>query len=152
MPTIQDLAHGASSHFETRKRKNGEEFVALKKGSPEWMTDMVREAHGSMMPDDWKYAFALEALRAIAETESDDEAIEAVQELEASIYTNELMQWLSSNLERAGYVDEAVENYGGHSDQGIVGDIGLGQMAEKQEVGYSILSTLRDRAEEEEED
>jgi hypothetical protein len=35
-----------SQAFETRKRDNGDKYVALKDGSPEWMTDVCHKAHG----------------------------------------------------------------------------------------------------------
>jgi hypothetical protein len=56
-----------SQAFETRKRDNGDKYVALKDGSPEWMTDVCHKAHGDMLPDDWRYSFISEAVDYIDE-------------------------------------------------------------------------------------
>ena len=55
--SIQKLAEQLSAAFETKKRNDGQEFVSLKDGSPEWMTDVIRATHGDKLPDDTVYAF-----------------------------------------------------------------------------------------------
>lgn len=54
--TVQQLAAEAYGCFETAERQDGETFWRLKDGSPEWVTDLVLNAHGDFLPDDWRYA------------------------------------------------------------------------------------------------
>jgi len=142
--TVQELADKIARYFHLGKRDSGEEYWYAK-DAQEWVNDLiVHPAHGEMMPDDWKYEFIYQSLDAISN--SSEEELDSPQ-IEPDVYNHRLTSWLSSNLERMGYVDEATGEFG-HSDQGIVGDIGLGQMREKEEVYYSVLSSLRKIVEE----
>lgn len=147
MATIKELADQVYAQFEKRTRDNGREFWALKDGKPEWMQEMCHEAHGGMLPDDWKYQFVLEAVVALSEADDPDDV-----QLEADVYNHELLQWLASHLERAGYVDEAVQSYGIESKGfDLMQVIALGQLHEKEEVLGIVRSYLERRAEESEE-
>ena len=98
-----------------------------------------------MAPDDWKYQFVLEAVVALSEADDPDDI-----QLEADVYNSELLQWLASHLERAGYVDEAVQEYGiGTKDFDLMSCIGLGQLREKEEVLSIVRSYLERKADEE---
>lgn len=138
---ISELAAYAREFFEQKTRDDDQRFWTLKRRHPTWVEDLVHEAHGDMMPEDYKYAFVLDTLDALEEGRDPEEP-----ELEPDIYTHDLNRWLASNLTRAGYVDEAVEDYG-HSDQGITGDIGLGQLREKEEVWGIVIQELQKRLE-----
>lgn len=140
---LQKLAGEVSAMFESRKRDNGDEFWSVKDGSPKWITEMTHEAHGDMLPDDYKYQFIVEALDALANYEDPDDID---SEIEPDPYTHDLNKWLASNLTRAGYVNEAVENMG-HSDQGVTGDISMGQYQEKCEVLGIVRRFLEERIE-----
>lgn len=144
---LQKLAGEVSAMFQQKKRDTGAEFWTVKDGSPKWVTDMCREAHGDMLPDDYKYEFIVGALDALSNYEDPDD-IES--EIEPDPYTHDLYKWLASNLTRAYYVDEAVKNLG-HSEQGIVGDIGCGQYDEKREV-FAIVRDFLERRIADEED
>ncbi len=138
---IDELAAYARKFFEQRTRPDGARFWTMKNRRPTWVKDMVFEAHADMTPDDYKYAYVLETLDALEEERNPEEP-----ELEPDIYTHDLNRWFASNLERAGYVDEAVGDFG-HSDQGITGDIGFGQLREKEEVWGVVVQELRNRLE-----
>ncbi len=140
---LQKLAGEVSEMFEQKERDNGDKFQIVKDGSPKWVTEMCHEAHGDMLPDDYKYDFIVEALDALANYEDPDDID---SEIEADPYTHDRYKWLSSNLARSVYVDEAVENMG-HSDQGITGEIGMGQYQEKCEVLGIVRRFLEERLE-----
>ena len=115
MSTIKQLAEQMSQAFEGRTRDNGAEFRALKDRSPEWMTTVCRKAHddADMLPDDWRYQFISECVNAISEHEGADEDIaEAVNTIEAYVYTSELTGWLHSRVSRIEWMDQATENFG----------------------------------------
>lgn len=153
-PAVRSLAEEARDCFETAKRDSGETFERIQDGSPEWVSDLTREAHGGMFPDDWRYECIRAALGAIVDAGDDADLDETGHEFADSfvdVYTNRLTGWLSSNVHRPGYCDEAAEEYGGEPD-GIVSRIQLGQYAEAREVYGIVLGELRERAEEQDDE
>lgn len=128
--TIQTLANQVYDAMEQRTRNNGEAFYCFKDGSPQWMTDMAMEAHGDMLPDDYRYEFIRESIIAITAYNNFDDAEGSI---EPDIYTGQLTHWMASNFARIGYVDDAVSDYGGNND-GIVRHMQYGQGEEKREV------------------
>ena len=80
--TIQKTAADAASYFETALRADGANiagdsntvYVRLKDGAPEWVTDLVHDAHGDMLPDDWRYSVIQDALETIADSDDPEDA------------------------------------------------------------------------------
>jgi hypothetical protein len=138
MSTVQGKAEIMLKYFELKTRSNGNEFYCLKHGHPEWIRDVCRECHGDMMPDDYKYQFIHEALLEICEAKD----LEDIQ-LEADIYTADLLKWLSSNLTRTTYMDEAAKEFGPF-DQ-FENHLMAAQQLEKQEVLNQLLESLKGR-------
>ena len=58
------------------------------------------------------------------------------------VYTVNRIAWLGSNLTRAGYCDEAVEELGVSDSDGITDRIGLGQYMESLEIFGSVAESL----------
>lgn len=137
--TIQELASHYSKMFIRDTRDDGTEYVKTIDERPEELTELIHKAHGDMMPDDWRYKFIEESLDIIAEQDEDDLDC---PELEPDIYTHDLLQWLASRNDRYDYVDQATEEYG-HGNS-LINDIMLGQIKEKEEVYFSVLSSLRE--------
>lgn len=147
--TLEELAGEAAAWFETGKREGRDEhvdayFVRLKEGAPEWLRDLVHDAHGDLLPDDWRYSCIRSALDSIAD--GNDDAGEFADS-EADVYNAPLTAWLSSNLSRGGYVDEAIEEFGYPGDRGIFGAIAMGQYMEATEVFGSVYASLESRLE-----
>jgi hypothetical protein len=146
----QNLAEELSLAFVTLKRDNGAEYVILKDGSPEWMTEVCHTAHqdgtqGGMLPDDWRHEFIKESADLLAEAEEyewDD------LQLESDVYTHDLLSWLSSRNDRVSYCDEASEEGFVNSENGTLGRISAGQWKEKDEVLSLVRTALRELAEE----
>lgn len=143
---LQAKAEEALSYFEQTTRSGQEEKIwVMKDGRPEWVREMVYEVHdqGAILPDDYKFAFIVASLDGIIEADDPEEA-----DFEPDVYTNDLYDWLTSHLNRAAYVDEAVKEFGGEPG-GIVDQIMLGQVAEKREVYDIVLKSLQRQVEEE---
>jgi hypothetical protein len=130
---IQELARQYADWFETATRSDDTDFIRLKTEDDN-IHQLIRNAHGDMMPDDFKYQFIHEALEAIAETDDIDDVC-----LEPDIYNRDLLKWVSSNLNRPNYVDEAVEELG-YKD--LFNSLAIGQIREKDEVLYSVRASL----------
>lgn len=150
---IAELAGEAARYFETRTRDDGSgSFVTLKDRRPDWVQTLAMEAHGDMMPEDWRYATIGSALAFIAEVDGGEDAIEDGMhewaDAEVDVYTGARLKWLASHLSRPGYVDGAAEEFGHDGPVDIVALIGMGQYAEACEVYALVVSALRERAEE----
>lgn len=141
---LDELAKHASSFIVTKTRPDGESFITIKKRRPTWLMDMAKTVHdsGRWLPDDYKYEYMDQALDLLADGVDPEDP-----QLEADVYTSDLYKWLTSHMERASYVDEAVKELG-HSNQGVVGDIMMGQVREKEEVFRLVVEVLNERLKE----
>lgn len=144
--TIGELAGEAFDQFETAKRPDGDEFTRTKDGAPEWLRDLVREAHGEFLPDDWRYEAIRAALGAIhdagAETADDlDDLAHEFADGHVDVYNHARLKWVSSHLARASYVDRAREELGA-PDADLFDQLGLGQYQEALEVFASVRQSL----------
>lgn len=134
---LQEKAKLARSWLVQKKREDGTPFYCSKDNAPEWVADMCHEAHGQMLPDDWRYSFIVESLDALAESEDADDAY---SQLDADIRNADILDWVGSHGYRIGYVDDAVGEYG-HGDS-VIDDIMRGQLTEKYEVFNSVREFL----------
>jgi hypothetical protein len=144
-------AEGAAA-FETATRPDGESFTRVKDGAPEWVREAVRDAHGSeFLPDDFRYSFASEAFDAIAEAGEDADLDEVADEFadNVEVYTSGLLDWVGSNLNRTGYVDQAAEDLGAESVS-FASRLMLGQAVERREVFDATRAAVEAEAEERE--
>lgn len=128
----------ARNGLTTKTRDDGTKFVCQKDDAPDWLNDLCRDAHNDMMPDDFVYSVIEDALDAIIDADGDAEDLF----LEADSYTRDLLAWLSSNLKRVNYVDEAAEEYGGDASEGIVHLISAGQYHEKSQILANVVNSL----------
>lgn len=149
--TIDQLAGEAYAAFEARQRDDDTSYVTLRDDAPGWLHDLVRAAHGDMLPDDWRYASIRAALGAINDAgegaDLDDLAHEWADG-HVDVYTGARLAWLASDLNRAGYCDDAVDEGLVSPDAGIVDRIGAGQYAESLEVYAAVLEGLTAQLEE----
>ena len=153
--SITEAATDARAWFETITRGEGDDaetIWTMRDGRPDWVQELTYKAHGDFLPDDWRYKTIVYALDAIVEggeygTDPDHIGFEFADGM-VDVYTHDRNAWLSSNLNRAGYVEEARE-------EGLIGDgaditeqIGVGQYEEAREIFESVRQSLEDRAEE----
>lgn len=132
-------AQFAREFFTKDKRLSGESYWHTTDKAPQWVKDLCQEAHGGMLPDDYRYLYIVESLEAIIDNNGDSDSVE----LEADCRTSELTTWLASCTTRAEYVDQSIEEFG-QSAEGVLQQIGMGQFLEKQEVLQSVVSSLED--------
>lgn len=145
---IQKLAEHALKFFTSKRRppaRNGDEgelFYLPTERQPVWIFDMMYDIHekGRWFPDDYKYLYTVEALNYISEGNDPDSP-----ELEADVYTSDLIKWLASHTFRPDYVDEAVKLHGWDDNGGIVTAIAWGQIAEREEVFREVVDHLNER-------
>jgi hypothetical protein len=149
----QARAQAAYECFESARRPEGESFTRVKDGSPEWVTDLVREAHGDFLPDDWRYGCIQSALEFIADTDEPDDGAAEFADGYVDVYNGARVAWLDSSIHRGGYCDEALHEFGPvDGDRGVFGLLGLGQYMEASEVYGLVLQALADVADDGEAD
>lgn len=153
MATIQDLAGIAYDSFESFKRDGSEDTIyKLKDDRPEWVYELVRDAHGDFFPDDWRYEAIMDACGWIHDNDGDDDSGEFADQ-KVDVYTSDRIAWLASSLDRVSYCDEAAAEFGaGDTATDIVAMIALGQYAELSEVYGLVYRALEEKADAEDDD
>jgi len=73
-------------------------------------------------------------------------------EVHSDVYTHDLLKWLSSNLARLDFVEDAIDEYLNNEKCNLALMIGIGQEKEMQKVLYIVIDKLEDRMDEEEEE
>lgn len=139
--------------FEVRERYNGEPFTTLADGAPDWLYEACREAHCGEVPNDWRW----DACRSICEQLvercgfagvsdplSDDDVWHEVADGLVDVYTSDRLRWLADNLERVALVDEAHDEYGWSTDQGVAGLIGTAQYLTLRDMCETIGRAMAD--------
>lgn len=141
-PTVESLAAEVNAALVRDERDDGTKFVKFADGSPDWMTDLSRAAHGDMMPDDWRYEFIEDAVSALENGDEEPNDVDS-----AYPYTADRLRWLGSHSDRPGYCDEEAEEYSMEST-GILTLIALGMGREMRETFDLVKSFLEGRVEE----
>jgi hypothetical protein len=143
---IQQLARNYADLFKTGTRlQTGDKFLYVKTEEVnEALLNLIRNAHGDMSPDDYKYQFIHEALEAIAESDNPEDI-----NLEPDCYNHALLKWLSSNTIRVNYCNDAIENMLAFKDEmDFMAIISMAQSLEKDEVFQSVRASLESIMEE----
>ena len=145
--TLRKLAAAAYGFLEWGDRSDGTKYVYRKIGSPEWLKDLSRAAHGDSFPDDWIYEQIANCLESISDNEWEEDALEAAESA-IDVYSSDLLDWAKG---RGWYVDDAIRDGAGTMDAAIM----QGQQTMIGEIFDSIvtfLSNMAEDLEEEEED
>lgn len=87
--------------FEKKGRENGEAFVTLQEGAPDWLIGAVREAHDGALPNDWVYAECFAVCEAIddgaltvsPEIDDDMEDFHGYVDARVDIYIKDRFRW-----------------------------------------------------------
>lgn len=166
---ITTAAKDAARYFETARRatgdtatgprEDGDEYVRLKEDAPQWVRDLVYQAHKDgtewgMLPDDTRYEMIREAVQAIADGDDmDQDELSITFGEDASIYTADQTAWLASRVDRFSYVTDWVEemDYQGEDDRQSAGSgrpsvlamIRGGMSMERREVFDSVWKSLQ---------
>src|SRR5262249_43783991 len=140
----QTLAAEANAYL---KRDTARDILLPADGAPDWFAELCHHAHGSMMPDDWRYEFIQDALAALEDGAGHDGI-----DLDA-LYpdTADRLDWVASNLERPGYCDEAAEEAGGPPGD-ILALVAWGMDRELREVFDLVRCRLEEIADEQDDE
>jgi len=141
--TIQELSKETATYFETRKRADGESFICCKDNRPDWITDMIHDAHGDMLPDDYRYRWIVSALDDFTDSDDDpDDMIGEYVDSTVDSYTADLTAWLASNVNRVYYLTQAM---GEMDPSDGFQALSCAQYSEISEVYYTVYHVLEGR-------
>jgi len=139
MENIKNLAQIGVNSFHTVKcdkdRQPNEFFYLKNDDAPQWVIDMVKEVHGNMFPDDYKYAYIVDALEALAEAGDVDTARSIIHD-SGDIETYRLFHWVQTHTDRLARANDA------SGENTIEGFLTAGQYMERDEVFTIVLDTL----------
>lgn len=144
--TARDAAREAARWFETKTREDGTSFVALRDGRPEWLVDLVRAAHGPMLPDDRIHDLAHACVLFVRDEDDYDDRADEWADGCCDTYSADLFEWAGSHAARLGFVEEAREEWG-EEGATVLEWFQRGQYLEAREVFGSVVSSLEDAAE-----
>lgn len=130
---VRDLATDAITNFEWKENRDGGSFLSLREGRPDWVFCMVKEAHGSFLPDNFRYETILDTLYLIADGSDESDCAEP------DCYTNKLLEWLESSYLRVSYCDDALEEGWCKT---LVDVLMRGQQIERVEVFDLVMANL----------
>ena len=140
---LKEVAKTALNYLEIKEIRNTRIWVQ-KDVVPEWFFNLVHDAHGDFLPDDYKYSFIHDSLCIIAYSESEEDYFEAIDQ-DVDIYTSALLAWLSSNIDRVQYINDVLEEY----PDIRTGDklLMIAQFKEREDVFNSVLNSLNKQIE-----
>lgn len=153
MKTIQSLADEMSNALVTKERTNGQKFVHLADGSPAWMTEVIRAVHQDKLPDDTTYSMIEDCLVELAGLDADasiDDAHEAIQQIDADVYTSNLTGWLHARTDHIFYLTQALEDFGPFTNGSDL--LMAAQKIQIDEVGGLLIQELEKVADQEDAD
>lgn len=135
---IQQLADKYYQSFQLKTRTNGERFYCVKDDcQDDQLTELIRIAHDDLLPDDYIYQYIHDALEIISNMSETDDIYDIT--LEPDCYTRDLLKWVSTNLTRIAYCDEAIEAYGCND---FVNILMTAQTIERENVLHSVYQSL----------
>ncbi len=134
---VRGRAWRLAAALESAERPDGSRYIRLRDGSPAWMTDVIREAHGGMLPDDWVYGCLPGLAEACADADDLDDPGDAAGGEVDTGYA-EMLAWLGSGG-RWGRVDEAL----GEGARTLTDAIQWAQYREAEEIYWRLVAALR---------
>lgn len=144
------------NYFERKTRDNGSEFFCLKDNTPDEIKELNMRIHNTdIMPDDFRYNTIHSLLSNSIDYLRDDETLEDLRDdgrldeiIDGSIdiYIHDLNKWLSSNLNRSSYVDQANDELG--QPETLTRQLMQGQYIEISEIAHRMIDEINEYLEE----
>ena len=142
METLKDKAEFYANFLETKTRANGQKFICQTDNAPKEFTEMIRNVHeaiGGRLPCDQVYDVISEVLDLLSDANDQDHAETLINEIEADIYTSDLIAWFSAHNGNAEYLTRAIQECGSQTgDQALIS----AQYLFKQDIAAVVFSFI----------
>lgn len=148
MPTIFNTAANVlASALESATRDDGSTYVRLKECYRDtWVQEAIYAAHDGGLPDDWTYSACHVIALDLADYDDEDSARDALHEVcdnAVNITHHSLYQWGA----RFGYWTEEARQMGLIGEgQDVPSQLQAGQYAHLQNIAYTLLDAVTERA------
>lgn len=148
---VHEKARVLLDAFVEGQRKDGTRFWRVKYDHPyhDLAQDMMYVVHGEgeILPDDYLYRYAVEALHILAENDGSDPDTLGFEAIEADKSRADLIDWLKNAPDSVYWVDSVREDLG--PGKSVMDDIRDGQWAQRHDVFCTVVSWLEHVFEEE---
>jgi hypothetical protein len=113
---------------------------------------MIHDCHyKGMLPDDYVFKWVYEFCDEISKLNVDEDPLD-IEVGADDTYTHDLLKWLSSNLARIDFMEDALNEYWDNTKEcDFACFMGIAQEKEMQEVLFTVVDKLQDRLDEENE-
>jgi hypothetical protein len=137
-----------SESFELKTRDNGDSYFCTKNDASNEIVELVRECHFDMLTNDTSYSLIVRVIETLKDSLEYDENTELYDvEIETDVYNADLLTWVSSNLQRAEFVDEAMTEYGSVT---LFEALQTGQYLELDAIKTKVINYLEETTEDRE--
>jgi len=137
---INEVANLLKGKFETKTREDGEEFIVC--NSDGAIKDFIHQVHNGHLPDDFIYKIINNCIESVADGRTEISGV--IEDVSADIYTNDLIKWSSSNLDRILYINDVLSESEIEDFNELLQHA---QSREIEEICYATLSFLESEAE-----
>lgn len=142
---LQTVATDALRYFEVAERTDGTRYVRLTAEEPTWVREVIWAAHNGELPNDWRWLTIHSAFEAIARGEiTDDDGAHEFADTTTDPHTVNLLRWLTEDIQRIGYVEDARHEFAGPTDT-FAGELMRAQYLAIRDTVDTILNALRDQ-------
>jgi len=150
---MSSLSHAAAlalASLEKRTRNDGSTFYAQSSDAPNWIRDLICEAHDGELPNDSRYELVRDALSSLSDhaVESEEEVLDSglISDLSLDLLphgSSELFSWFAAHGSRIASIDEALAS-GRIPDLSSYEIISEGWRVDCETMLSSIVSSLEE--------
>lgn len=138
--------------FEYKKRDNGEGFYSLKNelsAVSKALGDLVQSIHTIDMydswPNDWVYEQVFYAFERLEQCSCDFDYERSICDLDADVYTHDLLKWVSENGFAREFVQEELDE--GEKPESIDQLISMAQIRAKERIYSRVWEFIKNNKE-----
>lgn len=136
---INGVAKLLRENFENNTVNGTHSFVTCSEGV---LKDFIREVHDGQLPDNFIYQTIQSCIEAVAEGRNDIAGV--LEDVTADIYTEDLIKWSSSNLNRISIINDVLSEYQIEDFNELLQHA---QTKEIEEICYATLGFLESQVE-----
>ena len=128
--------------FRHQFNSNNEKIIVLPSDAPEWVQQLVRDAHDDELPNDWRFTKIYEICWWLLDCESSDSAQENAMEAADAlsfVYTGQILGWYAEQPSRLNYCDQYIEEFGANATDSTALLLGAGQAYAIEKMIYKII-------------
>ena len=138
---INEVANLQKQSFIIKTKENGND-VTIVCNSNSYLKDFIYKVHKDNLPDNFIYKTIYNCIESISNGNCEIHSI--LEDVTADIHTHDLIQWASSNLNRASYINDILLEY---DTDNFTELLQLAQSKEIEEICYATLQFLEVKVE-----